>query len=100
MQITANEAVKLAAEENTTLGALETMGFEIVVGGANTSAPAPAAPKVVDEALVAQVTALVKKGRKVNSTKNGRGKWVLGSQENLGAFRVIITADKGVNPTK
>ena len=102
MQITANKAVKLAAEEHTTLGALEEMGFTIVVGDANTSAPAPAVPKavVVNEELIALVEAVRAKAHtktktgKALKTSDGRPKAVLGRNDGIGGFTVIINGSR------
>lgn len=96
MQLTPQEAIELLRdneEDGLTVASLEKK-YGFTIGGANVaaSAPAPVVEVPKDPELVAHVEALIAAGRRAKATKAGRPKTILGDQENLGGYRVIITA--------
>jgi len=107
--ISASQAIDLMVEFSTDefkcdLAYLQERGFVIVsdvAGSANTVAAAPA-PVAVNEALVKLIEQVRKAGRsktttgKPLKTSDGRPKVVLGKQENIGGYTVIINGTKAV----
>lgn len=101
LNITESKATRMAKEEGVTLDFLREIGFVIVPGEANTAA-AQAAPvePTYNEELLAQVEALVAvahtttKTGKPLSTRDGRPKAVLGKNDQIGGYTVIINGSK------
>ncbi len=91
-QITASEAV-LLCETNSLEEVLAS--FEVVsAGAANVTAVAAQPSHPVNVELTAQVATLYEAGRTVRGTKSGRSKVVLGDQDGINPYRVIITRAK------
>jgi len=90
LQITLAEAVELSREQGVTVGEIEALGFEILsTAGAANVAAANAVP--VNAELLAHAEALYTGGRKAKNTQSGRSKRVLGDQDGISPYRVIVT---------
>ena len=95
MNITLSEAVATAKEQGVTIGELEALGFEIDLSGtANVTAKETTPELPVNAELTAHVEALFEAGRKVKATAQGRAKRVLGDQDGISPYRVIVTKGK------
>ena len=103
INVSKGEAIALAKEYSITLADLQQMGFAIEVAGQANVTAAEAAPQVNEE-LVAMIEALWAAGRtkdangKRLANRDGRWKSVLGRSEQIGDFRVAISAPKGYKP--
>ncbi len=96
MQLTPRQIVELSREEKVSIDKLEEMGFT-VAGEANVTAASaqPTAPVYEQDAvLTAAAELLFTEGRKAAATKAGRAKRVLGDQDGVSPYRVIVTKAK------
>lgn len=101
---TASADKRISVEEVSALLELGISFKEIVaegytIGSANvesaTAAPtAPAKPKKAEKALLDAAELLFNAGRKVRQTAEGRERHVIGDQEGMHPFRVIVTKGK------
>lgn len=95
MKITLSEAVDTATKKGITIGALEALGFEVELSGVANVASKETTPELpVNAEALAHAEALFEAGRKVKATAQGRAKRVLGDQDGISPYRVIVTKGK------
>ena len=82
------QAAQVAAENKISVDDLLKLGFEIVAGAANVEAAVPTVP--VNEALLATAKELFKAGRKAENTQKGRATRVLGQEEGIAPYSIVV----------